>query len=80
LILKQLTTSLRNRGDVDGRLSESEQVDIRLAWLRRSMRHGEAIIRRFLTDNGVEPVTSETGEVGPQQIVPDVDIDEVADI
>lgn len=78
LILRQLTEALRSSQEVDETLDPSQQLELRLAWLRRSMRHGEAIIRRFLDDHGIEGEMAD--QRGPcQQITPGVSHDEVAD-
>ncbi|MEE3336780.1 MAG: RNA methyltransferase [Candidatus Latescibacterota bacterium] len=72
LILRQLTTSLRARSDVDGSLSEVEQTQIRLRWLRRSMHHGEALIRRFLGERSTLGSALPDENSHGQRIVPDL--------
>lgn len=81
LILQQLTARLRSHTDIDTSLDETQRTQIRLRWLRRSMHHGEALIRRFLAERGVDAATKNLANADldqapaftGQQIVPDVD-------
>lgn len=53
LVLRELTRRLRASG-ADWRLSEEERAELRLAWLRRSIRHCEELEARFLAERGEE--------------------------
>ncbi len=49
LCLYEITTRLR-RSETDWSLSESEKLDIQLSWLRQSIRGGELIEKKFITE------------------------------
>ena len=53
LVLRELSRRLRASG-ADWRLSQEERAELRLAWLRRSIRHCEELEARFLAERGEE--------------------------
>jgi tRNA (guanosine-2'-O-)-methyltransferase len=89
LILRRLTARLRAEGGTDTSMDAAQRLQIRLRWLRRSMHHGEALIRRFLADHSIDvPDADPTppaanvnlsgisqADFSGQQIVPDLPIE-----
>jgi tRNA (guanosine-2'-O-)-methyltransferase len=89
LILRQLTARLRAETDTDTSMNPTQRMQIRLRWLRRSMHHGEALIRRFLADRGIDAPEADStptaanvnlsgisqADFSGQQIVPDLPIE-----
>jgi tRNA (guanosine-2'-O-)-methyltransferase len=47
LVFYELVNRLR-RSDIDWRLSEAEKLDLRLDWLKKSVKHSGLLIKRFM--------------------------------
>jgi tRNA (guanosine-2'-O-)-methyltransferase len=50
LVIHQLSERLRRSRDIRWQLTEAEKQDLRLEWLKQSVRHSDLIIKRFLED------------------------------
>ncbi|MBS3731562.1 MAG: RNA methyltransferase [Desulfobacterales bacterium] len=52
IILYELSRKLRQSG-IDWHLSEAEKTDLRLEWLKQSVRHSDLLIRRYLDEHSL---------------------------
>ncbi|MBS3808898.1 MAG: RNA methyltransferase [Desulfobacterales bacterium] len=52
IILYELSRKLRQSG-IDWHLSEAEKTDLRLEWLKQSVRHSDLLIRRYLDERSL---------------------------
>jgi tRNA (guanosine-2'-O-)-methyltransferase len=53
LILYQLTEKLRNSKSIAWQLTEEEKVDIKLQWIRNSVKKSTLIEKRFWEEKGI---------------------------
>ena len=52
IVLYQLAQMLREQSEIDWKLSEQERDDIKLAWLRATIKRSSLLEKRFLTERG----------------------------
>ncbi|MCP3968603.1 MAG: RNA methyltransferase [Lentisphaerae bacterium] len=54
LILQKLMTSIRSDNSGYWKLTEEEKQVLRMRWTRKSLKHAEHLIQRFMSDNGIQ--------------------------
>ncbi len=53
IILHHLTSKMRRDPSINWQLSESEKVDLKLEWVRKSLKRYSSLERRFFKDRGI---------------------------
>jgi tRNA (guanosine-2'-O-)-methyltransferase len=54
IVLYQLSQKLRNQSDIDWKLSDEERDEIKLAWLRATIKRSSLLEKKFIKEHRIE--------------------------